>query len=49
MTTTSVNVASSKRIAINFSAENVQTVVFLTQLEFRDLMVKMYDFGKANM
>lgn len=47
-TTTSVTPAAGQRVGISFSTDVAQTTVFLTQLEFMELMGKMFDYRDAH-
>lgn len=48
MVTTSVIEASNQRVAVSFSTDNTQIVAFLSQVEFLELLHKMFDYRDAH-
>lgn len=46
--TFSFNKLNKDRIALNIVTDNMQSLVFLTRMEFLTLMAKMFDYRDAN-
>ena len=44
----SFNKLNKDRIALNIVTDNMQSLVFLTRMEFLTLMAKMFDYRDAN-
>lgn len=46
--TFSFNKLNKDRITLNIVTDNMQSLVFLTRMEFLKLMAKMFDYRDAN-
>ena len=47
-TTSSFTKLNRDRIALNIVTDNMQSIVFLTRIEFLELMAHMFDYRDAN-